>query len=366
MSVLASPSPFIFPLGEPAKSYAASHVHPIAIQIPANALSYLSSFNEKSDLDEMQTPPLEPSSPCSSVASSPRFDSFIESVAAETRRRNREFFFPNMQTVESAAPVVTRASELTVDDGEVSYAEHQRRRLREFFFPNMTVESATPTVTRAADLKLSVDQTPQKQQKPAKATEQAAKNRRSREFFFPSLETFESVVPVVTRAADVKLKGHNSLSWGEHQRRQMKKRFFPSLSKFESAVPTVTRAADLKLSVDGRAGSASAATSAAATPPVATTPLAAPAAITNRGLSQSSGQPNKHGGWGEYHRRKASQDFFFPNLKFESAVPMVVRASEVNLGHEHRQHWQKQAEIDQLYHADSLKTVDGRRMFRLL
>ncbi|KAF9167744.1 hypothetical protein DFQ26_003328 [Actinomortierella ambigua] len=336
MSAFAT-APLVIPHGESTKSHSASHgVHPIAIQIPAQALAYLNSFNQTADEEDMQTPPLEPSSPCSSTASSPRFDSFMESIAIERRRRSREFFFPNMPTVESAAPVFTRASDLNVgkDSDQVSWAEHQRHRLRQFFFPSMqTVESASPMVTRAADLKLSVEQ---KQQKPRK-------QRRTREFF-PCVDTFESAVPSFTRAADLKLADHDRISYGEHHRCRLQNRFFPSVKRLESAVPTVTRAADLKLAVSGDVsadGSSQRSTSSAS---------------FERPPSQAS-----------QHQRRASQEFFFPNQTlFESAVPVVTKASDLGLGQDDSQHWQKQAEIDQLYHAGSLATVDGRRMFRLL
>ncbi|KAF9977969.1 hypothetical protein BGZ73_004252 [Actinomortierella ambigua] len=329
MSAFAT-SPVVIP-GEPHKSLAASHgVHPIAIQIPAQARAYLTSFNDQSDYTDMQTPPLEPSSPCSSVASSPRFDSFMESIAVERRCRSREFFFPNMSTVESAAPVFTRACDLDVGKScdQLSPAEHQRRRTRQFFFPNMhTIESASPVVTQAADLKLTVEQKPVHQRK----------QPRSRDFF-PSLDTFESAVPAVTRASDLKLADHDRIAYGEHHRRRLQNHFFPSVKRFESAVPTVTRAADLKLSSNG----------AATVGPVKSSERSQVASMND-------------------HRRRASQEFFFPNQKaFESAVPMVTKAADLEIGHDHRQHWQKQAEIDQLYHADSLVTVDGRRMFRLL
>jgi hypothetical protein len=57
---------------------------------------------------------------------------------------------------------------------------------------------------------------------------------------------------------------------------------------------------------------------------------------------------------------------FFPNQhKFESVVPQVVRARDIRLK-DHPIIEGAYAEYERLYNADSLMTVDGRPMVRLL
>ncbi|KAI1317058.1 hypothetical protein EDD11_009041 [Mortierella claussenii] len=66
------------------------------------------------------------------------------------------------------------------------------------------------------------------------------------------------------------------------------------------------------------------------------------------------------------HARRLSQEFFFPNqTKFESAVPVVIRARDLQLK-DHPIIEGAYAEYELLYNADSLMTKDGKQMVRLL
>ncbi|KAF9360038.1 hypothetical protein BGX26_010688 [Mortierella sp. AD094] len=64
--------------------------------------------------------------------------------------------------------------------------------------------------------------------------------------------------------------------------------------------------------------------------------------------------------------RRVSQEFYFPHqLKFESAVPVIVKAKDIHLK-DHPFIEGAYAEYERLYNADSLMTKDGRPMVRLL
>jgi len=65
------------------------------------------------------------------------------------------------------------------------------------------------------------------------------------------------------------------------------------------------------------------------------------------------------------HSRRLSHIFFPRQTKFESVVPVVVRARDIHLK-DHPIVPGAFAEYERLYNADSLMTVDGRPMVRLL
>ncbi|KAG0056344.1 hypothetical protein BGZ83_005463 [Gryganskiella cystojenkinii] len=72
------------------------------------------------------------------------------------------------------------------------------------------------------------------------------------------------------------------------------------------------------------------------------------------------------GGATDARSRALSRQFFFPNqTRFECVVPTITRARDLNLK-DHPIIEGQFAEYEKLYHADSLMTVDGRPMVRLL
>jgi len=72
------------------------------------------------------------------------------------------------------------------------------------------------------------------------------------------------------------------------------------------------------------------------------------------------------GGASDVRSRRLSQQFFFPNQTvFECAVPKITRARDLHLA-DHPIKEGEFAEYERLYNADSLMTVDGRHMVRLL
>ncbi|KAF9114325.1 hypothetical protein BGX27_011145 [Mortierella sp. AM989] len=100
------------------------------------------------------------------------------------------------------------------------------------------------------------------------------------------------------------------------------------------------------------------------TPPLLSSSASSTTSFESMAANTSSAVPAVAGE--DARTRRVSQDFYFPRQsKFESAVPVVVRARDIHLK-DHPIIEGAYAEYEKLYNADSLMTEDGRPMVRLL
>ncbi|GJJ77794.1 hypothetical protein EMPS_10153 [Entomortierella parvispora] len=154
-----------------------------------------------------------------------------------------------------------------------------------------------------------------------------------------------------------------------------------SVVKDESSLP-----ASPSLNIDIPAAARSALNEANATSPPLTPPLLStsassstsfeslPAAfdvdasssVLSKDVEAEAGAVAVAGGASDARSRRLSQQYFFPNQTvFECAVPKVTLARDLHLK-DHPIKKGEFAEYERLYNADSLMTVDGRHMVRLL